>query len=31
MEPQELKDSFGIDLIFFEGICEQDLLPIGTV
>jgi uroporphyrinogen decarboxylase len=30
MEPQQLKDKFGKDLIFFGGICVQDLLPNGT-
>ncbi len=30
MEPQQLKDEFGKDLIFFGGICVQDLLPNGT-
>jgi len=30
MEPQQLKDNFGKDLIFFGGICVQDLLPNGT-
>lgn len=30
MEPQQLKDTFGKDLIFFGGICVQDLLPNGT-
>jgi uroporphyrinogen decarboxylase len=30
MEPQQLKDGFGEDLIFFGGICVQDLLPNGT-
>lgn len=30
MEPQTLKDEFGNDLVFFGGICVQDLLPNGT-
>jgi len=30
MEPQRLKDEFGKDLVFFGGICVQDLLPNGT-
>ncbi len=30
MEPQPLKDEFGKDLVFFGGICVQDLLPNGT-
>lgn len=30
MEPQQLKDEFGNELIFFGGICVQDLLPHGT-
>jgi uroporphyrinogen decarboxylase len=30
MEPEALKDKFGNDLIFFGGICVQDLLPNGT-
>ena len=30
MDPQELKDKFGKDLVFFGGICVQDLLPNGT-
>ncbi|WP_430817183.1 uroporphyrinogen decarboxylase family protein [Carboxylicivirga sp. RSCT41] len=30
MEPQELKDTFGKELIFFGGMCVQDLLPNGT-
>ena len=30
MEPQQLKDEYGKDLIFFGGICVQDLLPNGT-
>jgi uroporphyrinogen decarboxylase len=30
MEPQQLKDEFGEKLIFFGGICVQDLLPNGT-
>ncbi len=30
MEPQQLKDEFGEDIIFFGGICVQDLLPSGT-
>ncbi len=31
MEPQSLKDEFGKDLIFFGGLCVQDLLPNGTL
>ena len=30
MEPQQLKDDFGKELVFFGGICVQDLLPNGT-
>jgi len=30
MEPQQLKDEFGKDLVFFGGICVQDLLPNST-
>ena len=30
MDPQQLKNDFGKDLIFFGGICVQDLLPNGT-
>jgi uroporphyrinogen decarboxylase len=30
MEPQSLKDEFGNDLVFFGGICVQDLLPNKT-
>jgi len=30
MDPEELKNEFGNDLIFFGGICVQDLLPNGT-
>jgi len=30
MEPLELKNEFGKDLIFFGGICVQDLLPNKT-
>lgn len=30
MEPQSLKDEFGEDLVFFGGICVQDLLPNKT-
>jgi uroporphyrinogen decarboxylase len=30
MEPQQLKNEFGKDLIFFGGICVQDLLPNST-
>ena len=30
MDPQQLKDEFGKDLVFFGGICVQDLLPNGT-
>ncbi len=30
MEPQKLKNEFGKDLIFFGGICVQDLLPNGN-
>jgi uroporphyrinogen-III decarboxylase len=30
MEPQQLKEEFGEKLIFFGGICVQDLLPNGT-
>lgn len=30
MEPELLKKEFGKDLIFFGGICVQDLLPNGT-
>jgi len=30
MDPQQLKDDFGNDLVFFGGICVQDLLPNGT-
>jgi len=29
MEPQSLKDEYGKDLVFFGGICVQDLLPNG--
>jgi uroporphyrinogen decarboxylase len=31
MDPRLLKEEFGRDLIFFGGICVQDLLPNGTV
>jgi len=31
MNPEFLKKEFGKDLIFFGGICVQDLLPNGTV
>lgn len=27
MEPQSLKEEFGNDLVFFGGVCVQDLLP----
>ncbi|MDX1284026.1 MAG: uroporphyrinogen decarboxylase family protein [Draconibacterium sp.] len=27
MEPQSLKDEFGDELVFFGGVCVQDLLP----
>ncbi len=30
MDPQQLKDEFGSHLIFFGGICVQDLLPNGS-
>lgn len=30
MEPQQLKDAFGKELVFFGGICVQDLLPNGS-
>jgi uroporphyrinogen decarboxylase len=30
MEPKHLKEEFGNDLIFFGGICVQNLLPNGT-
>lgn len=30
MDPQELKNRFGNDLIFFGGICVQEILPNGT-
>lgn len=30
MDPQQLKDEFGEELVFFGGICVQDLLPNGT-
>ncbi len=30
MKPEFLKKEFGEDLIFFGGICVQDLLPNGT-
>ncbi|MCG8307500.1 MAG: hypothetical protein MI975_08920 [Cytophagales bacterium] len=30
MDPQKLKNEFGKDLIFFGGICVQELLPHGT-
>jgi uroporphyrinogen decarboxylase len=30
MEPEKLKREFGNDLIFFGGICVQNLLPNGT-
>ncbi len=30
MEPQWLKDTYGDKLVFFGGICVQDLLPKGT-
>lgn len=30
MDPQRLKNEFGKDLIFFGGICIQELLPKGT-
>lgn len=30
MDPQPLKDEFGKGLVFFGGICVQDLLPNGT-
>ena len=30
MDPQPLKDEFGTNLVFFGGICVQDLLPNGT-
>jgi uroporphyrinogen decarboxylase len=30
MEPEFLKMEFGKDLIFFGGICVQDLIPYGT-
>lgn len=30
MEPQALKNDFGDDLVFFGGICVQDLLPNKT-
>lgn len=30
MNPEFLKENFGKDLIFFGGICIQDLLPNGT-
>ena len=30
MDPQQLKNEFGKDIIFFGGICVQDLLPHGT-
>lgn len=31
MEPQWLKDTYGDKLIFFGGICVQELLPRGTI
>jgi len=30
MDPQVLKDTYGKNIIFFGGICVQDLLPNGT-
>lgn len=30
MDPQFLKDKYGKDLVFFGGICVQELLPKGT-
>ena len=30
MNPQLLKDEFGEELVFFGGICVQDLMPNGT-
>ena len=30
MDPQQLKDEFGDQLIFFGGICVQELLPNGS-
>lgn len=30
MEPESLKEKYGDDLIFFGGICVQELLPNGT-
>ena len=30
MEPRSLKDEFGNELVFFGGICVQDLLPNKT-